>query len=292
MTTWQITGLTCVLAASLIGCAHSGDSQVLQYRGAVQPLRTGQSCQATDTTRLLDHPVLDLAMAKSYRFFPALQSMLPKLTAIPGINPNVQDTNTINMTSMTVSVQSGMVNTSPFGNKTGVAGGPTSPTKTWTVPMSGTMEAQGTLITGADLVPEKALVGSKFVPVGEDWRSRFWSSATGSTKDFSKVEIILSFQFTGVTLSGDNVITDVATLPMTVCYGCLLTPATVSPTIDAGSYYAGCGTASVPSDALIACLPGQDDYMDCRYYCHECQKSKPINGPGYDGCDTKTLCVP
>ncbi len=298
MNTWQIKWLTCVLAAGLVSCAHSGDSQVLQYRGSVQPQRSGASCLAADASRLIVYPVLDLSLAGSYRFFPVLKSLMLPLTGIQGVNPSTIDTNTIVLSSMQVSVVSGMVSSAvgptgatkatPFGQK-GTAGvSSTYPTSTWTVPISGTLEAGAVLITAADLVPEKALVGSKYVPIGEDWRSRFYTAAAAS--DFSSVDIVLSFQFLGTTLSGDNVITDAATTPMTVCYGCLLTPATVSA--NAADYWAGCGTAAVPAGFEPPCLPGQEDFVDCRFYCHQCQEAKVLKSAAYDGCNTATLCKP
>lgn len=290
MKTWKIAGLTCALVASLTACAHSGDSQVLQFRGAVQPLRSGDYCLASDTTRLIGHAVFDLALAKSYRFFPALQSLMVPLSTIPGMNPSVKDTNIINLTSMDVSILSGVLSTTPFNQPSGAGVTSKLPGSSWSVPVTGTIVSGGLLITPADLVPEKALVGSKFVAIGEDWRSRFFTAA--ANKDFSKTEIVLSFQIRGTTLSGDNVITDAVTVPMTVCYGCLLTPAQTNPVTDAANFWAGCGAATIPADFVAPCNPGQDDYADCRLYCHECQKSVGLKEKvKYNGCDP-TLCPP
>lgn len=290
MNTCNIHWLTCVLAAGLVSCAHSGDPQVLQYRGALQPVRGGDTCVAVDAARLITHGILDLSVAKSYRIFPALQSMMVPLSTISGVNPGTSDTNTITLSSLQVSVSSGMSSTTPFISQKSGAGAGATPTSTWTVPLSGTIVAGGVLITAGDLVPEKALVGSKMVPIGEDWRSRF-SKAAGA-KDFSKAEILLSFQFVGTTLTGDNVITDVATLPLTVCFGCLLTPAT--PVASAGEFYAGCAGA-VPAGYAIPCVPGQEDVVDCRYYCHQCQQSAALASTStlpYEKCNTTTFCKP
>ena len=288
MKVWQITGLACLLAAQFAGCAHSGDSQVLQYRGAIEALRAGDQCLATDITRVIQHATLDLAITKNYRFFPALQSMMQATNTIIGINPSTKDTNTITLSSMTVTVNSGMVTGTPFVTYPGTA--TNSPAKgppptTWTVPMNGSVQALQLLITAADLIPEKALIGSKLIPIGEDWRSRFYAAAM--KKEFPKTEIELGFQFTGTTLSGDSVITDTATMPLTICYGCLLYPVTASAVGSGGDYYAGCGTAAVPTDFVSPCLPGQEDPLDCRYYCHACQK---FSTPKYESC-VPQLCT-
>ncbi len=288
MKAWQIAGLTCALAAGLLSCAHSGDSQVLQYRGAVEPLRTGNTCQASDVTRLLPEGTLDLAMAKSYRFFPALVSLMPALNGISGSNPNLLDANTITLNSMQVTVVSGMLAKTPFAQPSQAPNKSTNAAQSWTVPMTGTIPSNSQLIAAADLVPEKVLVGGKFIPIGEDWRSRFFTAA--SAKDFSKIDLVLSFQFVGTTLTGDNVISDPMTLPLHVCYGCLLTPATVSS--DPTAYFAGCSTGVLPDAFIPPCVPGQEDQVDCRYYCHECQRGAVLEKSlSYEGCNT-TLCPP
>ncbi len=291
MKSWHITLLTSLLATTLAACAHSGDSQVLQYRGAVQPLRSGDYCLANDTTRMIAIGTLDLSVSKSYRFFPALQSMMVPLNSIAGQNPSSQDVNIINLNYMDVSVVSGFATGTPFANS-GAKAKVTSkyPTSTWTVPASGQLKPGELLVTAVDLVPDRALVGTTFKAIGEDWRARFFLGANGSTKDFSTVEVMLSFQFRGTTLTGDNVITDAGTFQLKVCYGCLLTPVQVSTT--PADYYQGCQQAAVSADFIPPCAPGQDDYIDCRYYCHVCQRGALLEKSlDYEGCNA-TLCPP
>ncbi len=290
MKAWKITGLTCMLATGLWSCAHSGDTQVLQYRGAVEPLRSGDSCLATDETRLIEHATLDLALADSYRFFPALQSMMIATNGITGANPNLRDTNVITLNSISVTVVSGMLSSTAFGKKSTAPNAGATPMTAWTAPVGGTIASNALLITPADLVPERVLVGSKFVPVGEDWRSRFFTAA--GSKSFDKVDLVLSFQIIGTTLSGDNVITDAATMPLTVCYGCLLTPAVPVPTTAAADYWAGCSSAVLPNTFIEPCLPGQEDYVDCRFYCGQCERTAGLKtNITYDACNG-TLCPP
>jgi hypothetical protein len=287
MKSWRILGLTSLMAFGLASCAHSGDSQVLQYRGAVQPLRAGDYCLASDITRMISIGTFDLALTKNYRFFPALKSMMQSTNTIAGQNPAIKDTNIINLSYMDVTVVSGFSSNTPFA-KSGSKAGVTSkyPTTAWTVPVSGTLKQDDLLITAVDLVPEKALIGSTFKAIGEDWRARFFAAA--AAKDFSTTEVVLSFQFRGTTLSGDNVITDAGTMALHVCYGCLLSPVQVATT--PADYYQGCQTAAPPADYILPCVPGQEDVTDCRYYCHTCLRGGLLEKSlDYEGCNS-TLC--
>lgn len=286
MKTWQIKSLALAAAGCLGACAHSGDSAVLQYQGSVLPTRAGDYCVATDTTRLISLGTLDLAVTKNYRMFAYLVSLMRQLP-VTGENPSQNDTNVINITSMTVSVDSGMEKGTPFAQPSTAPNHGSLPASTWTVPMTGQIVPGAYLIGAVDLVPETA----GLVPIGDDWRSRFFTAA--AAKDFSKTTVVLRFQFNGVTLSGDNVITDAATMPLEVCYGCLLEPVTVSPASSPNQYFAGCGTADVPAAEVLPCIPGQEDFIDCRFYCHECQQASTVGEKtNYDKCLISPFCQP
>ena len=295
MKTWQIMGLTWLVAGSLAACAHSGDSAVLQFRGALEPQRAGDRCDETDLTRMIGLGTMDLAVTKNFRIFPYLISMMVKLP-VAGENPSQIDTNTINLTSMTVTVDT--VNgpnpfaagnpkgSNPFELATTAPGASKTPATSWTVPMTGTVSSLGTYVGPVDLVPDKA--GT--VAIGEDWRSRFFSAA--GTKNFNKVDMVLSFQIHGVTLSGDNVITDAALMPLRVCYGCLLNPVAAAPSSSPGDFYAGCGAAAGFTAADLPCIPGQNDFVPCTYYCHICQQATALGDKlAYNKCINQ-ICLP
>jgi hypothetical protein len=296
MKTWQIMGMTWLVAGGLAACAHSGDSAVLQYRGSLEPQRAGDQCVETDQTRFVGLGTLDLALAKNFRIFPFLQSMMVHLP-VAGENPSQIDTNTINLTSMTVTVDTTIgpnpfVKGNPFGDNASTAlganGKPVTglPVASWKVPITGTVTPLGFFIGAVDLVPDR----SGAVPIGDDWRSRFFAAA--NSKTFSKVDMVLSFQIEGVTVTGDNVITDAATIPLRVCYGCLLTPVTFSPSTSPLDYYAGCGTGAPPDPKDLPCIPGQDDFVPCTYYCHICQQATALGDKvAYNKC-VNQLCLP
>lgn len=278
-------------------CTSAGDADLLQFRGNLFGSHSGDICTYQDFTRFVSSGTLDLAVRDHYDIAPLLQSLMTPINSIPNQNPNAKDTNTINLTSMTVTVVAGAW-PAPSGfltadSRLGTTG-KSPPPLAWVAPISGVILAGGQLgLTGAGLVPSFGLDGTDLtstdvykvtgtsIAVGDTWQARF--AATSKDKR-PAVTVVLSVVFNGLTVSGSKVSSVPFTFPLTVCWGCLLTPHT--PTADSTSVWASCSGRDPGANYTYPCSPGQDELLDCAAYCALCNQFSPSSPKK---CD-KTYC--
>lgn len=282
MATWQTKRTVLVLGLWLAACAHEGDPMVLQFRGNLVAARDGDTCRGTNLTQVVTAGVFDVALASHYVIHPALQSMLQPTPSIAGTNPNLKDTNIINLTELRVSVVSGYAKSTPFGTPSPIKTIKSAlPASSWTVPMTGVIPSGEIFYGEVDLIP---------AAVGADWAARF-AKTTASAGKYSQIEVLLQAQFAATTLTGDNVITEPVQFPVKVCFGCSLRPinAVSAAPLAASDVWKDCYKGDPLTDLSSSCYLGQDGGYSCAYYCAKCTQEYLLNKVDYVKCD-QTFC--
>ena len=76
---------------------------------------------------------------------------------------------------------------------------------------------------------------------------------------------------TGKLTDGTVVSSGSVDYPMQVCWGCLMV-VPIDPTAETPADSAkACVATAVPSDYIVSCVPGQDEFQPCQAYCQFCR---------------------
>lgn len=298
-----VTALVASLGVVAVsGCAANGDPNAVQYQGIVLGTTAGTTCTYTAGGQTMQSGVLDLAATSTYQIAAVLRNGMPPSNGYAGANPNNSDTNTIifdyadvqlssgdplvegSFPRPTVKPRSAFFATSKDTSAPSEAKTAKPPAK-WRTPMSGSVKSGGIEAFLLDLVPAYGMdttSGVVSAAIGEQWQARF-AGATNTTDFTRNVDIVLQVQFHGNTASGSSITSVPVTFPLRVCWGCLMDPVDQNGT--GTDVWNSCSSRVTGDTFTRPCRAGQDDPLNCAYYCQRCN----VESIGYKKCDA-TYC--
>jgi hypothetical protein len=137
----------------------------------------------------------------------------------------------------------------------------------WSAPAAQVIEPQARVMFPITLVPANVFT---------EWWKVFNALAPdvrGKRVDRLTVRVAL----TGKLADGTAVASGTVDYPLQVCWGCLMM-VPIDPTVETPADNAkACVATSVPSDYIVPCVPGQDEYQPCQQYCQFC-RNRELSG--------------
>lgn len=251
--------LTGAAAAALGGCADDTPELYIQQNGIPD-----DECLTASTggSAFRSRGVLDLLITNQYVMFPLVENSLVSSESVSfgggggeGLSGNEWEANAITLRRAEVSFDAPDALGVPLPRSV-------------EIPISGTAQP-GDLIS-ASLLVVSPQIGSALR------RSTFLRDSNSS------IDLLVRLKFFGVTGGGREIDSNEFIYPITLCFGCLLSvpPEAVDPSLPAPNCR---NTADFNSEtADLACFPGQDSPLDCRFFC-------PIFG---EDEDPTGICIP
>ncbi len=160
-------------------------------------------------------------------------------------------------------------------------------TNTWYSPFTIGVEAQGKALARFELIPHD---------VGIELR-RAWFKEPGSPDNYAdrytaKVPIMLDIIVEGRMADGTMVRTQAVPYRIDMCWGCLINLPVPVPDITNVSQayiYGQCSSKLTGTEYTPPCLPGNDEFIPCTFYCHMCHGNESLTTSAAQelACDTR-----
>jgi hypothetical protein len=257
----HLVGMVWIAAALSTGCTHSNpaslalNGNILATRLAVGIGVVGE-CYPEGTGRYRSHGTLDLMVANEYHFFPEVENLMPATTLITGNGAQQlrADASTVTVTGAEMTLQ--FNKSGPLSNFN-----PPASLTTWYVPVSGIIKATGVWRGRFPLIPSN---------LGEALRAAF---AADPNRYTTSNTMIVSVAVEGEMQDGTVVKTQVLKFPVDLCWGCLVSLPVAAPgvgVVDGADQFAWCSQKLVDAFFIPPCVPGNDEFVPCAYYCHVC----------------------
>lgn len=267
MTTQPVTrilvGALLLLSAGLTGCDQANPAS-LNLNGCIPALRQQigvgalGECYPEEGARFRSHGTFDLMVYNKYDYFPEVANKMPQTQTVSG---NTQehlrsDASTVTLTGALVSLDFNPAATGPLSSWN-----PPASSLSWYVPLAGMVLANDRWRGRFPAIPST---------IGEQLQARF---AADPKRYTTMHRILLNISIEGEMADGTTVRTQEVSYPIDLCWGCLVAldvvPAGVG-VVDPEAQYAYCTQKAVAGDYIPPCVPGNDEYLPCGYYCAFC----------------------
>ncbi len=257
-----------LVAATLttVGCTHENPLS-LQLEGNLLMVRlpgagvgiTGQ-CIPLAEQNFRPHGVMDLMVTNSYEFFPRIENKMVLQSQINGAGAQQ-----LRLDSHTVTIE-GAEMTLVANTSTGPLSGAPLQNSTWNMPFSIQVEPEQIAGTRFTLIPPN---------VGDELRARFEGQYTATQRIEVHVKVY------GKMADGTEVQSNLLKYPVDICWGCLVSlPVAIEGVgVDPEQQYLTCSSKVVGLNFTPPCMPGNDEYVPCQFYCYMCDQD--------NSCDDK-----
>jgi hypothetical protein len=257
----QTAAVALLVVAVGTGCTHSNpvslslNGNILATREFVGAGVVGE-CYPEGNGRYRSHGTLDLMVANEYHFFPEVENLMPDTTIASGNNVQQlrSDASTVTVTGAEVSLS--FNKSGPLANFN-----PPASLTTWYVPVAGLIQAAGVWRGRFTLLPSN---------LGEALRAAFAADPNRYTTSHS---LVITVAIEGEMQDGTVVKTQSLKFPVDLCWGCLVSLPVATPgvgVVDPADQYAWCTQKEVNPEFIPPCVPGNDEFVPCSYYCHVC----------------------
>ncbi|HAN32028.1 MAG TPA: hypothetical protein DCQ06_10565 [Myxococcales bacterium] len=252
--------LTYVIAlAMLSGCEHEnplsleleGNVQMVRMPGAVQGISA--VCMPQMEIDLRPAGVMDLMVTNSYVFFPRMENKMQMQTIINQATPQnlVLDAHTVTIEGAEMTLEA---NTTAGP----LAGAPLQNTS-WNTPFSAQLEPAEFKGSRFTLIPPN---------VGDELRNRFSGQYTAMQR------ILIDIKLYAKMADGTRLQSNTLRYPIDLCWGCLVSLPFSQPGVglDPEQTFSVCNTKLVDPLFTPPCMPGNDEYLPCTFYCFMCDQ--------------------
>ncbi|MCO4759962.1 MAG: hypothetical protein KC502_00535 [Myxococcales bacterium] len=253
-----------LLLVSSLACTHENPLS-LELEGNIAMIRlpgggeglSGQ-CLPLEEVQMRPNGVLDLMVTTRYDFFPRVENRLPGSAAVSGIGPeNLRsEAQTITIEGAEMTLQLDTTTEGPL--KIGVLPWRT----TWYSPFILQLEPGEKLGSKFTLIPSD--VGKAL----KDQFNKFPGKRTARQVAIVEIKLI------GRMADGSTLISNTIKYPVDICWGCLVSlPVSIGAIgIDPELQYQVCSQKQTPQTFTPPCMPGNDEYVPCGFYCFMCDQ--------------------